>query len=144
MKWVDGLKVWRRERNITAPQGVFVPSIQEELKEYKDAIEGFYLDKDGKVVIFQSKEEQEHHIIDALCDIIVISSNEVELKGYSVDLSMKQVVKEISSRRQDPIQQEEWSHYTENIPTGKWLKDKAQDPSTLYTADFSSCKLPIS
>ena len=74
MKWVDGLKVWRRERNITAPQGVFVPSIQEELKEYKDAIEGFYLDKDGKVVIFQSKEEQEHHIIDALCDIIVISS----------------------------------------------------------------------
>ena len=125
MKWVDSLTVWRRERNISKPQGTFSEDIQEELQEYLEA-------------------STEAERIKAIGGIIVYAANELALEGYNLDLVLKQVVKEISSLKQDSIQQEEWSHYTENIPTGKWLKDKAQDTSTLYTADFSSCKLPIS
>ena len=125
MKWVDSLTVWRRERNISKPQGTFSEDIQEELQEYLEA-------------------STEAERIKAIGGIIVYAANELAFEGYNLDLVLKQVVKEISSLKQDPIQQEEWSHYTKDIPTGKWLKDKAQDPSTLYTADFSSCKLPIS
>lgn len=93
--------------------------IQEELQEYTEAT---------------TVEER----IDAIGDIIVLSVNEMELEGYNVDLVMKQILKEISSRRQDPDQ---WKQWFSDGPSGKWLKDKNQDPSTLYTADFSTCKM---
>lgn len=122
MKWLDSLKVWRRDRNIIAPQGVFKPSIEEELEEYYVA----YINSD------------EHEMIDALADIMVITANEISLMGYDVDLVMKQVVKHISARKQDPVQHEEW---ITKGPSGKWLKDPNQDPSTLIEPDYSVCRL---
>jgi len=121
MKWVDGLRRWRKDRNIVAPQGAYIPSIQEELQEYADA-------------------QTEHDRIDALADILVFTCNELEVEGYNIDLVMKQVVKHISARRQDPIQAEAWFL---NGPSGKWQKDPNQDPSTLYGPDYSLCKLPL-
>lgn len=124
MKWKDSLRVWRRDRNIIKPQGTYISMITEELNEYTDA---------------QNSSDIEG-MIDAIADIIVLSTNEMELMGYDLDLVMKQVLKEISSRTQSPSQAAEW---LTSGPSGKWLKDPSQDPSTLYTADFSTCKLMI-
>lgn len=122
MKWTDSLTQWRKSRNITAPQGAYVASIQEELDEYTEALNA----------------SDEHEMVDALADIMVFTANEMALMGYNLDLVMKQVVKEISSRQQSPSQAAEWS---QSGPSGKWQKDVNQDPSILYKANFSSCKL---
>lgn len=122
MKWKDGLRVWRKVRNIGAPQGKFVEMIEEELQEYKDAT---------------TVEER----IDAIADIIVFATNECEVEGYDVDLVMKQVVKHISARVQDPEQVVDWLN---NGPSGKWRKNPNQDPSTLYEPNYSLCKLGAS
>jgi hypothetical protein len=115
MKWVDGLRKWRKDRNLTSPSGSFIVMVEEELREYET------LDP-----------------IDAIGDIIVLAVNELELEGYNVELVMKQIVKHISCRKQDPIQSYEWSI---NGPSGKWQKDLNQDPSTIHQPDFSTCKL---
>lgn len=57
--------------------------------------------------------------------------------GYLPELAMRETVLEISSRQQSPAQALDWST---NGPSGKWLKDKSQDPTTLYTADYSKCR----
>lgn len=122
MKWKDSLRTWRRDRNITQPQGTYVSMITEELEEYIDA----------------QNDSDIEGMIDAIADIIVLSTNEMELMGYDLDMVMKQVLKEISSRVQDPTQLQQW---LTDGPSGKWQKDRNQDPSTLYTADFSTCRL---
>ncbi len=124
MKWIDGLRTWRRERNLKSPSGVFREMILEELNEYTVAKHAF----------------NEHDTVDAIVDIIVLAVNELELEGYNTDLAMKQVVKHISSRKQDPIQHKEW---LANGQSGKWRKDPNQDPSTIYTADYSTCRMKI-
>ncbi len=97
--------------------------IEEELQEYTDAIQ-----------LKKANEGQEHDVIDALADIIVLASNEITLNGYNVDLVMKQVVHHISSRNQNPEQaKRNWSNE-------KWQKDPNQDQSTIYKADYSCCK----
>jgi len=120
MKWVDGLRQWRKNRNSVALGPAFVPAIQEELQEYLDAT-------------------TDHDRIDAICDIIVFAVNELELEGYNIDLAMKQVVKHISSRIQDPIQAFEWLQLG---PSGKWQKWKLQPAETLYEPDYTICRLP--
>ena len=122
MNWKQSLTVWRRDRNITSPQGVYVASISEELEEYSDAVNA----------------SDEHAMVDALADIMVITANELALMGYDIDLVMKQVVKHISARVQDPVQHEEWLR---NGPSGKWKKDPNQDPSTLIEPDYTVCRL---
>jgi len=119
MKWVDGLRQWRKNRNSVALQDSFIPAIQEELQEYSDA-------------------KTEHDKIDALADILVFTANEIELEGYNVDLVMKQVVKHISSRMQDHAQASEW---LKNGPSGKWQKWKSQPADSLYEPDYTICRL---
>lgn len=65
---------------------------------------------------------------------------ELEANGYNFEKVMKEVLKEINSRKQDSEQKKKWE--TDGIPLGeKWKKSKTQEPSTLYKADFSRCKL---
>ena len=78
-------------------------------------------------------------IVDALSDIIVIATGELTKLKYNPELVLKQTVKEISSRQQDPEQAKAWAAGNRQ-PGEKWNKDKSQDPSTLYTADYSTCK----
>ena len=78
-------------------------------------------------------------IVDALSDIIVIATGELTKLKYNPELVLKQTVKEISSRQQDPEQAKAWAAGNRQ-PGEKWKKDKSQDPSTLYTADYSTCK----
>lgn len=122
MKWIDSLRTWRRERNIVSPQGVYVATIEEELEEYHLAV----LDSD------------EHEMVDALADVMVLTANEIALMGYDIDLVMKQVVKHISSRVQDPAQKDQWFRFK---PEGKWLKWKDQNPDTLIEPDYATCKV---
>ena len=61
----------------------------------------------------------------------------IEQLGYSVSLVMKETIKEISSRKQDPEQAENWAI---NGPSGKWMKDKNQASETLYKAQYKLCK----
>ena len=105
--WQHCLKEWRVDRNIVTPSGKVFDMIKEELNELEDAI----YDKD------------EHETVDALADIIVLATNELELMGYDLDGVMIEVVKEISSRRQCPAQKEVWGKWGAE---GKWQKQKNQ------------------
>lgn len=122
MKWIDSLKRWRSDRNMITPSGAIISMLEEELTEYSDARD----------------VSDEAEMVDAMADIIVLASNELALMGYDLDLVMKQCVKHISSRVQDPTQAEEWRM---SSPSGKWLKDKSQDPSTIYQPDYTVCRL---
>ena len=114
--WQKGLAKWRSDRNITEPSGNIVMMIHEEVTELHEA----EINKD------------EHEIVDALADIIVLSVNELELMGYDVDGVMNEVVKEISSRNQCPKQKEDWD---KNGVNGKWLKDMNQNDT--YKAKYN-------
>jgi len=57
---------------------------------------------------------------------------------YDYKKCMLETIKEISSREQCPIQARKWK---ENGISGKWQKNKNQDKSTLYKADYDKCKL---
>lgn len=169
---IDGLNIWREERNNNSKQFVVnteVGNLLEECKEYLDAVDDYeridalcdicvfsinalsYLKfKIEKFDIFSNPcifriighvgrigtqlETQSEHLINILKHS---KSMMIEL-GYDFEKCMLETIKEISSREQDPKQKEEWS---KNGPSGKWQKNKQQNPDTLYKADYESCKL---
>jgi DNA-directed RNA polymerase subunit L len=67
--------------------------------------------------------------VDALCDIMVFAVGALFKLGYDPEKALSETVKEISSRQ---------GSLNEN--TGKWEKDKEQDLSTLYKADYRTAK----
>lgn len=82
----------------------------------------------------------EHEMIDALCDIIVVATGAIHKLGYNPNIAMNETLKEISSRQQDPIQKDIWKKWG---ASGKWEKNKSQKPSTLYKADYTKAKYEI-
>jgi hypothetical protein len=50
----------------------------------------------------------------------------------------EEIYKEISSRKQCPIQAGEWAKG--EFGDNKWRKDKKQNPKTLYKANIAGCK----
>ena len=86
--------------------------IAEEMTEFHEAI----------------RRNDEHEMVDALADIIVVAIGALYKKGYNPDLVLKQTIKEISSRK------------GEKDRYGKFQKDKNQDPATLYKADYNLAK----
>ncbi len=79
-----------------------------------------------------------HETADALADIIVVAAGELTKLGFNPQLVLKETLKEISSRRQDKQQAIEWAN---SGKSGKWEKDRNQDPSTLHTANYNLCKI---
>lgn len=73
-----------------------------------------------------------------LIELIELSQKMLEDMGYDFKKCMTETIKEISSRKQDPIQSIEWQ---ENGASGKWQKDKKQDASTIYKANYGICKV---
>ena len=61
----------------------------------------------------------------------------IDYMGYDYLKCLDETIKEISSRKQDPNQKRDWEL---NGVSGKWQKDLNQDKSTLYKADYNSCK----
>ena len=112
--WIRGIYKWNEERGLLdqkPSKGTAVTMLHEEIRELN----------------FAENIEEE---IDALCDIIVIATGEIMKRRYRVNDCMREVVKEISSRKG-----------AINPDTGKWMKDPNQPKSTLYKADFSKCHM---
>ncbi len=79
--------------------------------------------------------------LDGALDSITVLAGGVTQQSYNPELALKQVVKEITSRKQNPEQVSRWAATPSLQDVEKWQKDLNQDPSTLYKADFSTCKL---
>ena len=77
-------------------------------------------------------------MVDALCDLIVVATGGLFKLGYDPEKCMDEVIKHISSRKQDPQQKEVWDKWG---ASGKWQKQKDQDPSTLYEPNYERCKI---
>ena len=144
MNNTENLRKWRKDRNITEPNPkAYIENILEELLEivYEDKKEiKYYQNEIMDKYFFEElfKNISEERILDAIQDNRVFSENETELMGYDADKTLNEVIKEVSSRKQDPDQFIEWQ---QTKPFGKWKKDINQPKETLYKADFSICKL---
>ena len=65
-----------------------------------------------------------------LCFMMECSFSSIFNMGYDPNKCLLETCKEINSRK---------GAHDHSI--GKWVKDKNQDPATLYKADYSKCKL---
>lgn len=145
MNNTENLRKWRKDRNITEPNAkAYIANILEELLEivYEDK-ELIKTNQKAIMEIFFNKRLDnpmlsKENLLDAIQDIRVFSENETELMGYDADKTLNEVIKEVSSRKQDPDQFIEWQ---QTKPFGKWKKWSEQPKETLYKANFSICKL---
>ena len=122
---IDIMKLNQERYGTTFDLDRALDKLKEELQEFIDA----------------SETQYEYGQVDALNDIIIIATGELIKLGYNPELTLKQTVKEITSRQQDPAQAKRWV-INDKQPGEKWLKNQNQPESTLYTADYSTCKLP--
>jgi hypothetical protein len=136
----NDLKRWREERHITGyDHYIQVSNIVEE------TLELMYTPKSVAIKQLQ-RDIMEHYVddttneekIDAYCDLIVFSINAIELLGYDAKMAMKETIKEISSRKQNPAQQTIWLKW--GYDNTKWEKDKNQPKEELYKANYSKFK----
>ena len=135
------LREWRTNRNICEYEHrTQVENIVEEMLELmyppkSSLIKQFKYEISSKYFADETINEEK---IDAYCDLIVFSINAIELLGYDAKKCMDETIKEISSRKQNPIQKQLWANGNKS---SKWEKDSEQDKSTLYTANYKECKL---
>jgi hypothetical protein len=163
MKWEVSLAKWRESRNLTEPLEVYDEAMDEEKQEYITALADN--DWDGLVdavcdqLVFTTNQLFTEGHGNQLNGAFFVTGNDTwefgkdnrnalmqtrsklitalgEL-GVVVDLAMKEAVKHISCRKQDPIQAYEWEL---NGPSGKWQKDKSQPESELYQPNYLRCK----
>jgi len=139
---IKKLREWRKDRHLELQDHkVYIENIYEELLEAyytKDFIQEVKQEFKENLLQDDIKVSSEHEVVDAIADIIVFSINQLELMGYDANKVMNETIKEISSRKQDPVQQEIWSKW--GFDGTKWQKDKNQPKDTLYVADYDGCK----
>ena len=137
------LAKWRKERNITnSDYKIYLQNIIEELLEplgySKEEIKILKIEIYNKYSP-KDYELREDLVVDTICDIKVFSINELGIMKYNGKKCMKETIKEINSREQDPFQKEKWA---KNGASGKWLKSELEEHKALwYKADYSKCKL---
>jgi hypothetical protein len=135
------LKQWREDRKISGyNHKTQVSNIVEETLElmYMPKSKLIEKAKDEIVDKYFIDDTTNKEKIDAYCDLIVFSVNAIELLGYDAEKCMDETIKEISSRRQNPMQKEIWEKW--GYDNTKWEKDKNQPKDTLYVANYESCK----
>lgn len=152
------LAIWRESRNLTREnqRSVFLANALSEFEEYSgastldDTIDAIC---DMLVVTLNSFDVQTlgtpsneflYNLIvyvDAGTkspeDLAATLWKLLEDKGYNPQLALLETIKEISSRRQDPKQAEQWSLHG---ASGKWRKDKNQPKETLYQANYDNAR----
>lgn len=145
MSLTRDLRQWREDRNITkADYMVFIANILEEIMEPlypKEDIKRFQKEIMDKYFFSGNYGliANELDIVDCLQDIIVFSTNEVELMGYDNERCNVEVLKEINSREQNPIQKEQWEKFG---TYGKWEKSLLPEhKEKWYKANYESCRL---
>ena len=123
---VDIMKLNLERYGTTFDFAKALAKLEEELQEFREAYEA----------------NDTERMIDALQDLTVIAAGETVKLGFNPELCLKQTVKEISSREQCPDQAASWAK-GDRMPGEKWLKNRKQDPSTLYKANYSTCRLHV-
>jgi phosphoribosyl-ATP pyrophosphohydrolase len=103
----------------------FKVTLEEELKETYDAIEA----------------NDQHELVDGICDCLVILTGALTQLGYNPTETLKEVVKHITSRKQDLNQKTRWIVHPEFRDSEKWQKSKIQQQAEIYQPDFESCRL---
>lgn len=73
-----------------------------------------------------------------LREVFTICRNIALKHNYDFEAVIKEKIKVVNTRKQCPIQQMDWELHGAN---GKWEKDKKQDRTTIYVADYESCKI---
>lgn len=107
----------------TALEGVVEWNVNRNLNTFKPSTSMTLLHREYEELLRHLLEGQP--AVDDFCDIIVVCAGAIYQQGYNPELAMMETVKEISSRQG-----------TIDPTTGKWEKDRNQDPSTLYTANY--------
>lgn len=168
-KIINDLAKWREDRNLTmeGQRLVFLQNTREECEELENAeteadcvdaicdlvivaLNAFEIDLDklplnneryySTLPINQRAEimlshgyHKEEHIMKLL--------NMLVKANYDPIICLEETIKEISSRRQDPKQKEEWDKLRSEgkKPADKWQKDKNQTDT--YRADYSRAKM---
>lgn len=140
---IKKLREWRKDRHLELQDHkVYIENIYEELLEAyytKEFIQEVKQEFKENLLQDDIKVASEHEVVDAIADIIVFSINQLELMGYDANKVMNETIKEISSRKQDPVQQEIW--FKSGFDGTKWQKDLSQDINTLYKANYQGCKI---
>ncbi len=140
---IKKLRQWRKDRHLELQDHkVYIENIYEELLEAyytKDFIQEVKQEFKENLLQDDIKVSSEHEVVDSIADIIVFSINQLELMGYDANKVMNETIKEISSRKQDPVQQEIWFKW--GFDGTKWQKDLSQDVNTLYKANYQGCKI---
>ena len=140
---IKKLREWRKDRHLELQDHkVYIENIYEELLEAyytKDFIQEVKQEFKENLLQDDIKVSSEHEVVDSIADIIVFSINQLELMGYDANKVMNETIKEISSRKQDPVQQEIWFKW--GFDGTKWQKDLSQDANTLYKANYQGCKI---
>ena len=110
----ESIVKWNKSRNLIAYDATNEDNmIAEELEELSQA----------------RSNHNRNEMVDAYCDIIVLATGAIHKLGFDPNNAMAETLLEINSRKGsvDPL-------------TGKWQKDKSQDPSTLYKANYDNAK----
>lgn len=81
--------------------------------------------------------DEDMDVLLAMYDLLITELTDL---GVIPDLAMKEVVKHISARQQDPEQAARWKANPSLIGTEKWLKDKFQSEDTLYKPNYKVCR----
>ena len=110
----DSIVKWNRSRNLTMYDATTEDAmIAEELEELSLARSNYNVNE----------------MVDAYCDLIVLATGAIHKLGFDPTESMAETLLEINSRKGSV-----------DRLTGKWQKDKDQDPSTLYKANYDNAK----
>jgi hypothetical protein len=164
---ITGLEIWRKDRNMEVKEfeyNLLLGNLLEELGEYFRATTDYdridalcdvsvfcintcHFDTSDFLPTDELYTENVEDILsllldlkkydDVIIDIVNVCYSIVEKMGYDYHKCMIETIKEISSREQDPSQKLQWYQTGVN---GKWQKNKLQAKSTLYSANYESCK----
>ncbi len=114
---------------MTALESIVAWNQSRNLHDYKASTEAILLLRELEELLVNMIQGQDP--VDDLCDIIVVATGSLHKLGYDPEKAMLETYKEISSRQG-----------TVDLSTGKWEKDRNQDPSTLYKANYDACRKP--
>ena len=143
---INKIQEWAKERQLHKSK--FNPRV-ETINVLEELLESFYLSgldpRDVAEDIYKymltfgkPKEPTVDNYVDRIDAMVYILTGLMKL-GINVDCAVKEVYKEINSRRQDPKQKEEWS---KTGPSGKWMKDTSDEAKAKwYTPNFDKCIL---
>ncbi len=114
---------------MTPFEGIIKFNTERNLFDFDAKVEYNLLAEELQEFQYAGAQEDEREMVDALCDLIVVATGGLFKLGYDPTAALSETVKEILSRKGgvDP-------------DTGKWEKDRSQDPTTLYKANYAVAK----